>query len=960
MSPAPTTGQCSLTSLRAYSTIRAGWTKLQNTKGTKSVLQCMAKFTIVGVRRVTSCTCIFFRRSTFSIKPLDEANLNVVERFVYTKLSPCLWRLRLLTMFLCFAFSAGCVVFAEQGFKPSTGPFHIFRETQNAGRASKLCFRVFGSVYNFSFEDDCEGVQQPERSILSTTPTPSNRTHPDNDTACGQLRCPANYFMHDYFHRASFLGQEVKSMNVGLTSHSVMLSVDTSLATVLVFTWDLMIIVNVVIDMIFVVCVLYAFMFYAIGYGFGVIETIGATIFIGMSVDCYLNLARGYQVGFGVDRRTKVESVLTQLGPSIMGVALTRPIIAVFPLLWQTLLFVELGAMLFANVYICVFFAFLFLAPLLMVAGPLLDQGKSSRYTCRHLFSSFQPCSSEQARLLVNTQDVQDQVGNAVIDRNLRDALAILQGHVIARELGVLSIEVPKLWELYEAAHAACNAESSVDLLLVRRIIQRVEATETSQTQIAFEAQGGRIQHSAHADQHVVKSCSGSCGTVEGAHTRSNDDATTMDRFETSPPQLTISRAPASRVESDDVLQKCKGGKGGFICRRDDDYHSGEVHSDCKSGGNTTTEGRSRDCAMNECDGLYNDVEADSGFADAELAEVAVGPSCDRLQLKRMGSGDASREKRRKNSVRDRGQETLVSDDREITGVRGQRFSRANVFFEGDFALSGRQGRRLRCYRRRWRERSDGGGADVLENNGITESRITVRARIRNDVQVLRPPPPLRQSGMQGQKLRPFRCLMMSDSEEGDGVSFGGAVQSNPGMSCGSGGSVGGGGDGHCGSHKDRSLCSGNGFSGCTTSVALSPSLSSNSPDSRTVEERARIRNDVHVLLSPPPLRDSGLDGQKPRPFRCLMMSDSEEEDGVSFGGGVQSNTGMSCGSGGSVRGGGNGGYGCHKGRSRCSGNGFSGCTTGVTPSTSLDSNPPGSRAEEDRVALAPRCRRHP
>merc|ERR1712060_26125 len=68
------------------------------------------------------------------------------------------------------------------------------------------------------------------------------------------------------------------------------------------------------------------------------------------------------------------KKALVHLGPSIVGGAITTLAGTAFLLPCRILLFVKLGAMLFANALLSVTYTFFFLAPVLMIAGPVDDQ----------------------------------------------------------------------------------------------------------------------------------------------------------------------------------------------------------------------------------------------------------------------------------------------------------------------------------------------------------------------------------------------------------------------------------------------------------------------------------------------------------------------------------------------------------------------------------------------------------
>ncbi|CAE7850722.1 PTCHD2, partial [Symbiodinium necroappetens] len=80
----------------------------------------------------------------------------------------------------------------------------------------------------------------------------------------------------------------------------------------------------------------------------------------------------------------KLQLTLVNLGPSILGGALTTAAATAFLLPCRILLFVKLGTMLVANTILSLLYTFVFLGPLLMILGPLEDAG-SFLWLFRHV-----------------------------------------------------------------------------------------------------------------------------------------------------------------------------------------------------------------------------------------------------------------------------------------------------------------------------------------------------------------------------------------------------------------------------------------------------------------------------------------------------------------------------------------------------------------------------------------------
>ena len=180
--------------------------------------------------------------------------------------------------------------------------------------------------------------------------------------------------------KAVLVSNEFKKMDLELriissTLGSWMLSNVICLASVLLFTRNIIISLYTMLSIVLIVATLLGIIFGAAGYPFGAIEAVGVTIFVGLSVDYILHAAHGYSESKQTGRKNKVTDMLTRLGISIVGGALTTAGSCIFLFFCHIFLFVQLGVMLFCNCLIALFFAQLFLSSILMVMGPLEDQG---------------------------------------------------------------------------------------------------------------------------------------------------------------------------------------------------------------------------------------------------------------------------------------------------------------------------------------------------------------------------------------------------------------------------------------------------------------------------------------------------------------------------------------------------------------------------------------------------------
>lgn len=157
------------------------------------------------------------------------------------------------------------------------------------------------------------------------------------------------------------------------------LSMMTSLVAVTLFTRNITLAFYVCCTILLVVCVLSGCLLNFLQYDFGVVEAIGATVFVGLSVDYCLHLAHGYFHAAGRSRAEKLHHVLMVLTPSILGGAVTTVAACAFLLPCRMILFRKLGWTLMLNATISIVYTFTFLAPLLLIAGP-----QSTPHSCGH------------------------------------------------------------------------------------------------------------------------------------------------------------------------------------------------------------------------------------------------------------------------------------------------------------------------------------------------------------------------------------------------------------------------------------------------------------------------------------------------------------------------------------------------------------------------------------------------
>jgi len=174
---------------------------------------------------------------------------------------------------------------------------------------------------------------------------------------------------------STWMQMEMESKVVSSTLMAFLGSISVSLLAVAFFTQNVIIALYVCINICLVVCILAGFLLNVMGYEFGVAEAIGATIFVGLSVDYCLHLAHAYNRAPGSTSQQKMRHALVVIGPSILGGAVTTIAGTAFLLPCRILLFQKLGWSLFANSATSILFTFSFLCPMLIILGPTGHEG---------------------------------------------------------------------------------------------------------------------------------------------------------------------------------------------------------------------------------------------------------------------------------------------------------------------------------------------------------------------------------------------------------------------------------------------------------------------------------------------------------------------------------------------------------------------------------------------------------
>lgn len=174
---------------------------------------------------------------------------------------------------------------------------------------------------------------------------------------------------------STWMQMEMESKVVSSTMMAFAGSITVSLLAVALFTQNAIIALYVCLNIVLVVCILAGFLLNVMGYEFGVAEAIGATIFVGLSVDYCLHLAHAYNEAPSNSSRQKIRQALVVIGPSILGGASTTIVGTAFLLPCRILLFQKLGWSLFANSTVSILLTFSFLCPMLIILGPTGRQG---------------------------------------------------------------------------------------------------------------------------------------------------------------------------------------------------------------------------------------------------------------------------------------------------------------------------------------------------------------------------------------------------------------------------------------------------------------------------------------------------------------------------------------------------------------------------------------------------------
>jgi len=175
---------------------------------------------------------------------------------------------------------------------------------------------------------------------------------------------------------------ELEILDSTLTAFSI--SIGISLMSILFFTGNVLIAMWSVFATLMTILTLIGIITCIFQWEFGAVQVVGLTTFVGLSVDYTLHLAHAYNhANASKDlenkRMGKLQSAFIEIGAAILGGAATTAGSTAFLFPTWIYLFHQLGVMLCCNTLIALLYSFLFLAPLLLIAGPVGNCGNLFR-----------------------------------------------------------------------------------------------------------------------------------------------------------------------------------------------------------------------------------------------------------------------------------------------------------------------------------------------------------------------------------------------------------------------------------------------------------------------------------------------------------------------------------------------------------------------------------------------------
>lgn len=196
----------------------------------------------------------------------------------------------------------------------------------------------------------------------------------------------------------TWASMDLESQVLSSTIGAFALSIGSVLGAVVLFTQNIIVAIFVTFNILMVVCLIAGTILNILAFEFGVIEAIGATIFVGLGVDYCLHLAHGYNEAPGKTAKEKVTHTLIVLGPSVVGGALTTIAGCAFLLPCKLILFRKLGWFLLSNAIYSVAYTFIFLTPILFICGPTGVTGTVFCFPCLRRFAPDHLVPEEDAK----------------------------------------------------------------------------------------------------------------------------------------------------------------------------------------------------------------------------------------------------------------------------------------------------------------------------------------------------------------------------------------------------------------------------------------------------------------------------------------------------------------------------------------------------------------------------------
>jgi len=124
-----------------------------------------------------------------------------------------------------------------------------------------------------------------------------------------------------------------------------------------------------ILDIACVVAVILGFI-QVVGWKLGQIESIAATVLVGLAVDYVVHVANAYMEAKKGDRESRVKNALMEMGGTVFGGAVTSLGASFFLLLCNFQFFAKFGVFMFLTIGLSFLFVFLFFVPILLICGP--------------------------------------------------------------------------------------------------------------------------------------------------------------------------------------------------------------------------------------------------------------------------------------------------------------------------------------------------------------------------------------------------------------------------------------------------------------------------------------------------------------------------------------------------------------------------------------------------------------